>query len=145
MPSKKSKIQFFSNDADPNLRNVKKLKLLIESVFKKENRYLESLNYIFCSDKTLLEINRKFLNHNFYTDIITFDLSTNEIITGEVYISLARVKENAENLNETFRRELHRVIFHGALHLCGYNDKTAPQIKKIRKLEDELLKRYFKN
>lgn len=144
MISNKSKVQFFSNDLRPKLRNIKKLKLFIESIFKAEKKSLESLNYIFCKDKSLLAINQKYMNHNFYTDVITFRLSTSKKkIIGEVYISLDRVKENAQNLKEPFSRELHRVIFHGALHLCGYNDKTNNQMVKIRGLEDLLLKKYL--
>ncbi len=146
MSPKKSKVQFFSNDVVPNIRNVGRLKQFIESIFRKEGKDLESLNFIFCTDRTLIDINRKYLNHNFYTDVITFDLSvTKKLVIGEIYISLERVKENAQNLNERFSSELHRVIFHGALHLCGYNDKTKQQINKIRARENELLKDYLKS
>lgn len=106
---------------------------------------LKSLTYIFCSDEYLLEINRSHLKHNYYTDIITFDLSeTPEAITGEIYISTDRVRDNAETLCVTLKEELHRVIFHGALHLCGYKDKTPKDAKAMRAAEDRSLHAYFK-
>lgn len=111
------------------------MKSFIESLFKKEKRKLGSINYIFCTDKRLLEINQQFLQHDFYTDVISFDLSESNTIIAEVYISIDRVKENAMNLGSPFKRELYRVIFHGALHLCGFEDKTAKQVKQIREKE----------
>ena len=114
-------------------------------LFKKEKASLTSLNFIFCSDEYLLEINQQFLKHNFYTDIISFNLAANnEPVEGEIYISLDRVRENAGELNQSFKTELHRVIFHGALHLCGYMDKRPADILVMRKKEDEYLKSYFK-
>ena len=121
----------------------KQLKDFIVFLFKNENRELHSLNYIFCSDKDLLKLNIEYLKHDYFTDIITFDLSENSAVTGEFYISIDRVKENAEELNLTFSQELHRVIFHGALHLCGYRDKTPKEQRLMRKKEDEYLNRYF--
>ncbi len=103
------------------------------------------MNYIFCTDKDLLEINRQFLKHDYYTDIITFDLSLKggAAINGEVYISIDRVRENAATLQETVQRELHRVIFHGVPHLCGYKDKSDLEKKKRRENEEGLLKQYL--
>src|ERR1700759_606090 len=96
------------------LRDRSRLKTFIAAVFKKEGKRLSELNYIFCSDKYLLDINRQYLKHDFYTDIITFPLSgKNEPITAEIYISVDRVKENAQNFESTLTQELHRVIFHG--------------------------------
>ena len=106
---------------------------------------LDALRYIFCSDKYLLEINRQYLNHDYYTDIITFNLSNHpEAVQGEIYISIDRVKDNARQFNASFTQELHRVIFHGALHLCGYKDKTAKEEKLMREKEDQYLALYFK-
>jgi rRNA maturation RNase YbeY len=103
------------------------------------------LNYIFSSDKTLLNINRRYLKHDYYTDIITFDLSENSRqIIGEIYISVERVKDNAEKLRLSMVSELHRVIFHGALHLCGYNDKMKADMEKMRDREQHYLGKYFK-
>lgn len=123
-----------------------RLKLYLQKLAGREGRNIESLNIIFCSDKQLLEINRSFLNHNDYTDIITFDLSATkkQPITAEIYISTERVRENARTFNTTIQRELHRVIFHGVLHLCGYGDKKPADKKQMRAKEEEYLGRYFK-
>jgi probable rRNA maturation factor len=141
MPSK-SKVCFFFHLVNPRLTHRTVLKKNIQSVFKREGKKLESLNYIFCSDKVLLKINRKYLKHDFYTDIITFDLSEKEAVKAEIYISIDRVSENARKLGVLFKSELHRVIFHGVLHLCGYNDKTKAEMKKIREKEDHYLNKY---
>lgn len=102
------------------------------------------LSYIFCSDSYLLVINQQYLEHDDYTDIITFDLSSSpKEIVGEVYISIDRVKENAHELSVSFNTELHRVIFHGALHLCGYKDKSIKDASVMRFKEDKYLKLYF--
>ncbi|HEX4876978.1 MAG TPA: rRNA maturation RNase YbeY, partial [Chitinophagaceae bacterium] len=120
-----NKIKFFF-PYKTRLSDRTRLKSFIESIFRKEKMALAELNYIFCSDDELLQINRQFLQHNYYTDIITFDLSdTGNAIHAEVYISIERVKDNARKLGVSFRKELHRVIFHGVLHLCGYKDKKA--------------------
>jgi probable rRNA maturation factor len=141
---KKAKIHFFSHDIRPQLKNITYLKKFIESVFLRERKKLESVNYVFCSDKSILEINKKYLNHDFYTDVITFNLSSNhETIYAEVYISLERVKDNAKKIGVSIKSELHRVIFHAALHLCGYNDKTKIEIQIMRSKEGFLLSRYF--
>ena len=116
----------------------------IVRLFRKEGMPLKSLRYIFCDDAYLLDINRQFLQHDFYTDIISFPLSgAGEPFEGEVYISIPRVKENAINEGESFTRELHRVLFHGALHFCGYKDKSPAQQKTMRAKEDEYLARYL--
>jgi len=126
------------------LENRRALKSFIDSLFQKESRSLESLTYIFCSDDFLLNMNKEYLAHDYYTDIISFDLSESRTgpVTGEIYISIDRVKDNAERLKVSFQQELHRVIFHGALHLCGYKDKTKPQQKEMRTMEDQYLKAY---
>ena len=117
---------------------------VIRDLFKKEKTRLEQLQYIFCSDEYLLEINKQHLNHNYYTDIITFDLSeTPDAVTGEIYISIDRVKENAQTYKAPFKQELLRVIFHGALHLCGYKDKTKNDQAMMRKAEDKYLQYYL--
>ena len=129
------------------LKNRKPLKLFINKLFTIEKKTLESLNIIFCSDEYLLIINQQHLKHNFYTDIVTFDLSESKIspTIGELYISIDRVKDNAKKLNVAVTEELHRVIFHGSLHLCGFKDKTASDIKTMRFKEEEYLYLYFKN
>jgi probable rRNA maturation factor len=143
MPSK-SKVCFFFQGVKITLTNRNKLKRYILSIFKNEGKKIASLNYIFSTDKTLLEINRQFLLHDFYTDIITFDLSESKNIQAEIYISVDRVKENAFQLGVSFKSELHRVIFHGVLHLCGYKDKKAAEKVKMRNKEEFYLAHYLK-
>ena len=139
-----SKIYFFFQ-APVNLSKRTRLKAFIQEIFKKEKVRLETLNYIFCMDKELLEINRRYLQHDYYTDIITFELSAKgEPVVGDIYISIERVKENALSRVEPIYKELLRVIFHGVLHLCGYKDKKAEQKKMMRLLEDTYLKAYLK-
>jgi rRNA maturation RNase YbeY len=138
-------IQFFSTVGNISLKNRTVLKQFVASIFKSEGKKLKNLNYVFCSDDYLLEINRASLNHDYYTDIITFDLSDSRgIIEGEIYISVDRVKDNAKILSLTMQEEFHRVIFHGALHLCGYKDKTPRDLKAMRTAEDKYLTKYFK-
>ncbi len=139
-----TKVCFFFQNVKVSLTNRTHLKNYIRTIFKKEGKELESLNYIFCTDNALLDINRKYLKHDFYTDIITFNLSENSAIRAEIYISIDRVRENARKLGVSFKSELHRVIFHGVLHLSGYNDKTKAEINKIREKEDFYLDKYFK-
>lgn len=138
-------ISFNKADATATLKNRVALKSFIEKSVKKEGLSIESLNYVFCSDKYLLEINKQFLDHNYYTDIISFDLS--EVpgqLIGEVYISVERVKDNAKTHGAAYSEELLRVIFHGALHFCGYKDKKPADAKKMRQMEDLWLSAYMK-
>lgn len=140
------KIFFHSTINSFRLLNKKKIRLVLESIFNNEGAHLQSLNFVFCSDAYLLKINRDFLSHDFYTDIITFDLSEGDSGTtiGEVYISIDRVKENALKLGVLFNEELLRVIFHGALHLCGYKDKKKKEIAEMRKKEEQYLRLFEK-
>ncbi len=136
---------FFPEHKVPALKERTKLKAFINKLFTKEGHKLANLTYVFCSDEYLLTLNQQHLQHDYYTDILTFDLSpTKETIEGEIYISTDRVRDNAENHDKTFNNELHRVIFHGALHLCGYKDKTKAQEILMRQKEDEYLSLYFK-
>lgn len=124
-------------------RNV--LKSFIESVFRKEKKLLLSIHYIFCSDEYLLRINRDFLKHDYYTDIITFGLSgPGQPVEAEIYISVDRVRDNAEELGQAFKKEIHRVVFHGALHLCGYRDKKKSEITTMREKEEFYLRLFEK-
>jgi rRNA maturation RNase YbeY len=128
-----------------SLRDRTRLKGFLRLLFQKEKVKLAELQYIFCSDDRLLEINKQFLNHDYYTDIITFNLSAgkaNQPINAEIYISVDRVRENARDFNSSVQMELHRVIFHGALHLCGYKDKTRKDQAEMRKMEDRYLRLY---
>jgi probable rRNA maturation factor len=123
-----------------SLRNRRGIKTTLVALFKREGKRLAGLRYIFVSDNRLLEINRQFLQHDFYTDIITFPLSgPRKPIIAEVYISVDRIRGNAREFGTTIKMELLRVIFHGALHLCGYGDKTPAQERKMRQLEDKYL------
>ena len=127
------------------LKNRRKLKLFLADLARKERKQLDELSIVFCSDEYLLNINREHLAHDYYTDIITFDLSASrdQGISGELYISTDRVKDNAKQFGSTFTQELHRVIFHGLLHLCGYKDKKSSEINTMRSKEAYYLKRYF--
>lgn len=141
----KSNIHFFFQNNSVGLKNRTRLKTFIRYIFKSEKRKFRNINLIFCSDKELLRINQTFLKHDFYTDIITFNLTEkNQIIDAEIYISLDRVRENSNLLEITLKSELHRVVFHGILHLCGYNDKKKTEIDKIRERESFYLSKYFK-
>lgn len=114
----------------------------LNDVIQKENHQLGELAYIFCSDSYLHDINKKFLNHDTLTDIITFDYVEDNIINGEIYISTERVKENALDFDVSFDNELRRVMVHGVLHLCGHKDESDDQKGMMRKLEDKYLKLY---
>lgn len=144
MPNTTPIVQFHFLE-ETSITNRTALKAFITSLFKKEGRKLDTIQYIFCSDEYLLEINRQYLQHDYYTDIITFDLSEpRQATTAEIYISIDRVRDNAQNFNSSFKRELHRVIFHGALHLCGYKDKKPKEEILMRKMEDKYLGLYFR-
>lgn len=121
-----------------------KLKEFLNRLFKREGKDIEAINYIFCTDAYLLELNKIHLHHNTYTDILTFELSPKgKPLTADIYISVERVKENAATFDTTFQKELHRVIFHGALHLCGYKDKSDEQSLQMRSMEEHYLNQYF--
>lgn len=141
-----SKINFHFPAKGTFLKDRRRLKKFILALFGNEGRHLESLNYIFCSDKYLLSINQSFLSHNYYTDIITFEFSeTKKVVVGEIYISIDRVRFNSRLFSTTIKEELHRVIIHGALHLCGYKDKTKTECLIMKEKENFYLNKYFKN
>ncbi len=137
-------IKFINHDRNFNFTGKTNLKEFIEKLFKREGYKAGEIQYIFCSDEYLLQINRQFLQHDDYTDIITFDLGGQDEINAEIYISIDRVKENAATFGETYRSEMLRVLFHGALHLSGYWDKTKSEITLMREKESEYLKRFDK-
>ena len=127
-----------------SLKDRTRLRKFIGKMVKKEGKPLAELQYIFCSDAYLLAINQEYLQHDFFTDIITFDLSERgQSINAEIYISVDRVRDNAANYNSSFKKEFHRVIFHGVLHLCGYKDKKPKDAQLMRQMEDKWLKSYF--
>jgi rRNA maturation RNase YbeY len=133
-------ISFFTEDISFTLRNKNKLRKWIQVVIGNEKKLPGNLNYIFCSDDYLYKLNKQYLNHDTLTDIITFDLSEKpDEISGEIYISIDRVKENAKKFKVTFYNELHRVMIHGILHLAGYHDKTQEEIIQMRSKEDKCL------
>lgn len=126
-----------------NLINRKALKEFVVKLFENEKKDIGDINYIFCSDDFLFKINLDYLNHDYYTDIITFPLhNKSEPITADIFISIERIKENSLLYKVSFKDELLRIIIHGALHLCGYKDKTKEQIKDIRRKEDKYLLQY---
>lgn len=133
-------ISFFS-ETEFSLDNREEIAEWISGVVESEGKKLGDVSYIFCSDEYLLQLNKEFLQHDTYTDIISFDYSLGDQIHGEVYISIDRIKENAKKLNETVENELHRVIIHGILHYCGYKDKQADEIEAMRNRENQALKR----
>jgi len=136
-------IQFSNADAQAPLRGRKALKEVLQRMFEQERRPLRTLQYIFCTDEYLLRINQDFLQHDYYTDIITFQLGDEPDtlgVEGEVYISIDRVRDNARTLGIPVGKELLRVIFHGALHLCGYGDKTEEEVSLMRGKEEEYMR-----
>lgn len=138
-------INFFTEDIDFELPQKLKHKNWLKELAKTEGYKILELNYIFCSDEYLFQINVEYLNHDDYTDIITFDNSEDEkTIEGDIFISIDRVKENATKLDQDFNKELNRVISHGALHLMGYKDKSESESKKMRLMEDLAITLYEK-
>jgi len=111
----------------------------VEKAIVNETLKPGDINYIFCDDAYLLEKNIKYLKHNTLTDVISFDYTMGKLISGDIFISVERVKENAASYNVSFKDELHRVIIHGVLHYCGYNDKTAEEKIQMRAKEDYYL------
>lgn len=118
------------------------MKNWIQEVIRLNNHQTGHLSFVFCTDDYLLEINKKFLDHDYYTDIITFDYNESTILSGDFIISIDRVKENAIMHQCAFHIELYRVIIHGVLHLLGFSDKTESQQKIMRELEDRYLSQY---
>ena len=104
-----------------------------------EGKKAGEINYIFCDDEYLLKVNQDFLQHDYYTDVITFDYVKGKTIAGDIFVSLPRISENAETHSKDFNVELHRVLAHGILHLCGYKDKTDDEVKEMRNKEDYYL------
>lgn len=136
-------IYFSNDDVKFNLKRKSELKNWIKSVIEKEKRVLGNLNYTFVSDEALLKINIEYLKHNTYTDIITFNYNEDKKVSGDIFISVDRVKENAEKFEVSFEEELYRVIIHGVLHLCGYKDKTKSDSDLMRRKENQSLKTFL--
>lgn len=135
-------INFQFHDRHFSLLHRKVIKALLLQLFKKHSKEVIMLTYIFTSDDFIKDINNRYLKHNYYTDIITFDLSDEfNSVTADIYISVDRVKENAKHFSTSFETEMKRVIFHGALHLCGYKDKSRQDKELMRKAEDYYIKK----
>lgn len=132
MPS----IHFHNEEVVFDLSKSDQLKTWLTNVIQKEDKTLGDINCILCSDNYLLKINQQFLSHNTYTDIVTFNYVENNRISGDLFISLDRVKENATKFEVSINKELNRVLVHGVLHLIGYNDKTTEEASVIRAKED---------
>lgn len=127
---------FFHSECDFNIPNQnKRLDWIIDSIIKEGKRGGE-INFVFCNDEYLLEKNIQFLDHNTYTDIITFDYCVDDIVNGDIFISVERIEENAEQFGVSFEDELDRVLIHGVLHLTGYQDKSKEEAKIMREKED---------
>ncbi|HEY4797925.1 MAG TPA: rRNA maturation RNase YbeY [Bacteroidia bacterium] len=135
-------VQFFNQNIRFSIREKNRIRKNILAVIRNEKEQAGKINFIFCDDKFLLSLNKKFLRHNTYTDIITFQYPGKKL-SAEIFISFSRVKENAKQFHLPFEAELHRVMIHGALHLCGYKDKTAAQKKEMREKENFYLNLYF--
>jgi len=133
------KISFFYEETNFTLPQANKLKAWLKSIIQREEFELELINYIFCSDEYLLSLNVEYLNHDTYTDIITFDYTEGVQLEGDVYISVDRVNENAAQLNVSFNQEINRVMVHGLLHMMGYKDKSPSQKNQMRSKEDSCL------
>jgi probable rRNA maturation factor len=132
-------IRFFYEETNYKIPFPRKTVHWITEVIRLEKRRISSVNYIFCSDRYLLKLNREFLNHDTLTDIITFDESAGKLISGEIYISVERIKENSVKFGSSFNDELHRVMIHGILHSIGYRDKKPKEISVMRKKEEAYL------
>lgn len=132
-------IIFHSEEINFELENAELLSTWLQTIIEQENKVLLLLNFIFCSDDYLHKINIEYLNHDTYTDIITFPLADLPQIEGDIFISIDRIKENATTYGVAFETELQRVMAHGALHLCGYGDKTETEIEMMRQKENQAL------
>lgn len=131
--------QWIFSGVERPVLDYQQLELWLAQVAQSHNRSVHSLNYIFCNDEEILDVNRRFLNHDYYTDIITFDNDLGSLLRGDMYISLDTVRSNAESLGLDYDRELKRVIVHGVLHLCGINDKGPGEREIMERHEDEAL------
>ena len=127
-------------ETDFVLENEGDIENWVYRVVSSEQKSLGDVSFIFCDDEYLLNINRRFLNHDYYTDIISFDNTMGTEINGDIFISIERVKDNASEFSVTFVEELHRVIIHGVLHFCGYKDKSDSEEKEMRAKENEKLR-----
>lgn len=127
----------FNYECDFSLENEDVYATWISDVIHSENKNIGEISYIFCDDEYLLEINKQYLNHDYYTDIISFDYTVSDVISGDIFVSIDRVKENALDFGASFDNELKRVIIHGVLHFCGFKDKSNEEEEIMRRKEEE--------
>lgn len=130
----------FSFQTNYPLKSRTKIKQWIKQVIEAKGKKMGNITYIFCDDEYLLEVNKQYLQHDYYTDVITFDYVENDLISGDIFISTDRVRENALAFGSSEKEELHRVIIHGALHLLGLKDKSEKEASQMRQAENEALK-----
>ncbi len=130
----------FSFQTNYPLKSRTKIKQWIKQVIETKGKKTGNITYIFCDDEYLLEVNKQYLQHDYYTDVITFDYVENDLISGDIFISTDRVRENALAFGSSETEELHRVIIHGALHLLGLKDKSEKEASQMRQAENEALK-----
>jgi rRNA maturation RNase YbeY len=126
----------------PSFVSKKDLKEAVKNLALSEGKVLKDLSLVFTDDDYLLEVNKQYLNHDYFTDVITFDYSSFPEVSGDIMISLDRVKDNAHSLNQSFELEFYRVVFHGVLHLCGYKDKSDADVIEMRAKEDFYINRF---
>jgi probable rRNA maturation factor len=142
----KASINFFTEETNYTLKNKRAIKGWVASAIAQEGYVLQELNFILCSDEYLLRINQDYLNHDTYTDVITFDNSEDlKTIIGDIFISIERIKENASTFNHSVAKELCRVMIHGTLHLLGYKDKSKATKILMTEKEDQYLSFLFEN
>lgn len=134
-------IEIYSEQIDFQLEHVDRITTWLEAAAAEEGYEVGDINIIFCDDEYLLNVNRQYLNHDYYTDIITFDYSEEEMVSGDLFISIDRVRENAEEFHQLFSEELHRIMVHGVMHLCGYQDKEPLEKTEMTGKEDFYLKK----
>jgi len=142
-PAEEEKINFYSEDIEFTLPNHSIIFNWIHKTIESEAKVLRHLNYIFCSDTYLHKINLEYLNHDTFTDVITFPYAEGKTIEGDIFISIDRIRENAKSFEVEFEDELHRVMIHGTLHLLGYLDKTAEDKTQMTQKENECLVKLY--
>ena len=133
-------VYFHNEDISFHFKNKRKITYWLHDAVNSFDKEIKTINFIFCSDKYLLSINKSYLKQNYYTDVITFDYCEGKLISGDVFISIDRVEDYSIKNKVQFNNEIHRIIIHGVLHLCGLNDKTDKEKKKMRKHENKFLK-----
>jgi rRNA maturation RNase YbeY len=134
-------IRFFAENISFNLKNRRRIKYWIADAIIGENKIIGEINFIFCSDDYLLDMNRKYLSHDYFTDVITFDFCEGDKISGDIFISIDSVRSNSAKYGQSFANELYRVMIHGILHLCSYGDSTKPETALMRSKENIYLEK----